>query len=398
MSSVPGRVIAIIPARGGSRAISGKNLVLLAGKPLLSYAIAAATGSRHVNDVIVSTDHRLIAETAERYGARTIMRPAQISGDESPSEEALIHVLAECRRGGDPDPEYVVFLQATSPLTTSADIDAALDTIRNEGADSLFSAVPLQGFVWRHAKGDLSSFNYDHRQRQRRQDAPEDLVENGAMYVFRPRVLEEHGNRLGGRIAVYRMRPASYFQLDEPGDLEVLEALVTNLAHRSTAPWENVRLLVLDFDGVLTDNRVSVDERGVESVVCDRSDGIGIGLLREAGLEVLVLSKERNPVVTARSTKLSIPCIQGCDDKLAALKAEAQRRGLAASQIAYVGNDINDLDCMGWVALPIAVADAAVDVRRIAGMITLRPGGRGAVREVADAWLASRSVVPGRHA
>lgn len=154
-----------------------------------------------------------------------------------------------------------------------------------------------------------------------------------------------------------------------------------------------VELLVLDFDGVMTDNRVLVDQDGREAVWCHRGDGWGIARLKEAGLPIVVLSTEANPVVSARCRKLGIPCIQGSRDKLAALQALAAEAGLAAAQIAYVGNDVNDLECMSWVAFPIAVADAEDDILALARLVTTKPGGYGAVRQVADWIRASRLAV-----
>lgn len=153
---------------------------------------------------------------------------------------------------------------------------------------------------------------------------------------------------------------------------------------RAAGELERVRLLVLDFDGVLTDNRVLVDETGREAVWCHRGDGWGIGRLKEAGIEVVVVSTEDNPAVAARCSKLKIDCVQGCNDKLAAVKAVAQRRSLQPEQIAYIGNDVNDLECLKWVGLPIVVADAEPAVRPLARLVTTRRGGYGAVREVCD--------------
>ncbi len=151
-----------------------------------------------------------------------------------------------------------------------------------------------------------------------------------------------------------------------------------------------LRLVVFDFDGVMTDNRVLVMQDGTEGVLCNRSDGLGIGMLREAGLALLILSKEENPVVSARARKLRIECMQGIDDKLAALKALLSQRGIDAGDVAYVGNDLNDLECMEHVGLPIAVLDAYPQVLRVARLVTTRPGGHGAVREVCDWILAAR--------
>jgi YrbI family 3-deoxy-D-manno-octulosonate 8-phosphate phosphatase len=153
---------------------------------------------------------------------------------------------------------------------------------------------------------------------------------------------------------------------------------------------KNVLLVVFDFDGVMTDNRVWVHQSGDEAVWCHRGDGWGIARLKEAGLEVLVLSTERNPVVTARCGKLKIEAVQECDDKLAALQKLARGRSLGPEQIAYVGNDLNDVACMRWVGWPIAVADAVPEVRALAKWVTRLPGGRGAVREVADRLVLFR--------
>jgi D-sedoheptulose 7-phosphate isomerase len=152
----------------------------------------------------------------------------------------------------------------------------------------------------------------------------------------------------------------------------------------------DVSLLVFDFDGVMTDNRVRIDQSGQEAVWCHRGDGWGIARLKEAGFEVLVLSTEKNPVVAARCHKLKIEAVQGCDDKLATLQQLAKTRTLHATQIAYVGNDVNDVACMEWAGWPIAVADAVLEVRALAKWVTRSPGGRGAVREVADRFISLR--------
>jgi len=163
------------------------------------------------------------------------------------------------------------------------------------------------------------------------------------------------------------------------------------------AQWRAIALLVLDFDGVLTDNRVLVDETGREAVWCHRGDGWGIARLREAGLTVVVLSTETNPVVSARCRKLGIRAIQGQADKEAALVALAAELELNPAQVAYVGNDVNDLTCLAWAGLPLAVADAEASVRAVARRVTTRRGGYGAVREVADWLLAARGTAFDSH-
>jgi YrbI family 3-deoxy-D-manno-octulosonate 8-phosphate phosphatase len=145
-----------------------------------------------------------------------------------------------------------------------------------------------------------------------------------------------------------------------------------------------VELLVLDFDGVLTDNRVWITEEGVEAVVCSRGDGMGLAMLRAHGIEAVVLSFETNPVVAARCRKLGVPCRQGVEDKKAALLALASERNVDLGHVAYVGNDLNDLDCLHMAGCGVAVADGHPEVLRAADWVLNNPGGQGAVRELCD--------------
>ena len=384
-------IVAVIPARGGSKGIPRKNVLPVGGLPLIAHSILHARRSRLVDLVVVSTDDPEIAAVARRFGAEVVDRPADLATDGAPSEPTLAHALDHVRTQHGPV-DLVVFLQATSPLRRPDDVDGAIEHLRAEGADSLFSACPMHGFVWRDGPA-LRSLTYDHEDRPRRQDlGGDDWQENGSIYVFAPWVLDELGNRLGGRIALWPMHPLDSFQVDEPGDLELLDSLVALRASRSApVDVDRVGLLVLDFDGVLTDNRVLVDEHGTESVACDRGDGWGIARLREAGVPVVIVSTERNGVVGARAAKLGIECVQDCADKAAAVRVLAERHGVALADVAFVGNDVNDLPALDLVGFPIAVGDARPEVVRVAVATTARPGGAGAVREVCDWILAARS-------
>ena len=145
-----------------------------------------------------------------------------------------------------------------------------------------------------------------------------------------------------------------------------------------------IRLIAFDFDGVFTDNMVYVLEDGSEAVRCFRSDGLGLQKLKNLGIETVIISTEANPVVSARALKLKIPCIQDCPNKLDVLQDLAREKGFSLSEVAFVGNDINDLHCLASVALPIVVQDAYQDVVPTARFQTKRPGGHGAVREICD--------------
>ena len=145
-----------------------------------------------------------------------------------------------------------------------------------------------------------------------------------------------------------------------------------------------IRLIAFDFDGVFTDNMVYVLQDGTEAVRCYRSDGIGLNKLKEFGIKTVIISTEANPVVSARADKLKMRCIQGCQDKRAALEHLAGELEITLNEVAFVGNDVNDRSCLACVGLPIVVQDAFPDVTAIALYQTKRPGGHGAVREICD--------------
>ena len=156
----------------------------------------------------------------------------------------------------------------------------------------------------------------------------------------------------------------------------------------SNSELANIRLLVLDFDGVLTDNRVWVFEDGREAVACNRSDGLGLSLLKRGHIDVIVLSTETNPVVSARCQKLGLDCFQGLQDKAVVLQDLVAERGLDMSQVAYVGNDVNDLECLHLAGYSIVVADAHPTMFDEADLVLNKKGGQGAVRELCDMLLA----------
>jgi N-acylneuraminate cytidylyltransferase len=386
--------LAVIPARGGSKGVLRKNVRLLAGEPLLAHTVEIALGAACVDRVVVSTDDLEIAEVAEMYGVKVVWRPAEISGDVASSESALLHTLEYLKQAEGYDPDLLVFLQCTAPLTLAEDIDGTVGALLDEDADSAVAVTPFHYFLWqRDATGDAVGINHDKNERLLRQEQEPQYLETGAVYAMRVEGFLKARHRFFGRTAMYVMPSERRWEIDAPVDLKVAEVLMRAQQRKEhAAVLAPVELLVLDFDGVLTDNRVWVDQEGREAVHCHRGDGWGIARVREAGVEVVVLSTETNPVVQARCRKLGIECVNGLDDKLSVLQEMADARSLDRDRIAYVGNDVNDLDAMRWVGIPIAVADAEDDVKRAAQLITERRGGEGAVREVCDLILINDST------
>jgi N-acylneuraminate cytidylyltransferase len=195
----------------------------------------------------------------------------------------------------------------------------------------------------------------------------------------------------GETIVPLLLDPRYTVDIDNLADWERAERLLASgeleIAYPGRAPRrmpETIKLLALDFDGVLTDDRVWVSEEGLESVAAHRGDGYGIARLKEHGVEVVVLSLESNPVVAARCRKLGITAYQNITDKAVQLRALLAERSIDAAATIFVGNDVNDLPCFPLVGFAVAVADAKPEVRAAADLCLRRPGGQGAVRELCD--------------
>jgi YrbI family 3-deoxy-D-manno-octulosonate 8-phosphate phosphatase len=152
-----------------------------------------------------------------------------------------------------------------------------------------------------------------------------------------------------------------------------------------------VTAIIFDFDGVFTDNRVIVNEDGKESVICDRSDGLGISEIKKYGINLLVLSKEKNPVVRKRCEKLGITCVQGIDDKKTFLSSWLKENAFNLNEVIYLGNDVNDIECLTYVGCGVVVADAHDTAKKAAKIILKRNGGHGAVRELCDHVMSQKS-------
>lgn len=381
------KTIAVIPARGGSKGVPRKNVLPFCGKPLIAWTIEAALGAESVDAVAVSSDDPEILALSVKYGATPIERPPDLSGDSASSESALLHALDFLNERHGWEPETLVFLQCTSPLTAPEDIDRAVLKMRSNEADSCFAATEFHYFVWRDASdGHAEGVNHDKRCRPLRQEREAQFLETGAIYVMNSRGFKEARHRFFGKTVMSIQPPERRWEIDEGVDFEIGEFLMRRQESelRLRRLPDDPQALVLDFDGVLTDNNVAVTETGVESVSCSRADGMGLERLRRLDIPVLVLSKERNPVVDARCRKLRVACRQGIDDKLTALKKWCDENSIDLDRIVYVGNDLNDLECLNAAGCGVVVADAEPGIRSAANLILSRNGGRGAVREIAE--------------
>ena len=399
------RIVAIVPARGGSKSIPRKNLRPFAGHPLISYSIAAGLQAQSVDRVIVSTEDAEIADVARAYGAEVpFVRPKDLAADETTDLPVFQHALAWLAEHEAYFPELVVQLRPTSPIRPRDLVDRAVSLLATHPeADSVRGVVPSgqnPHKMWRISKGErleplLRVKGIPEPYNAPRQALPPTYWQTGHIDVVRRATIVDGGSMSGKVILPVLLDAAYTVDIDTLRDWERAEWLLRSGELEVVVPTtsrrilpKRVRLLVMDFDGVLTDDLVWVDESGVESVAASRADGMGLALLRAAGIEAVVLSSETNPVVSARCRKLGIEAIQGVTDKASALQALLDRTGIGREAVVYIGNDVNDLPCFPVAGWAVAVADAEPSVRAEADHVLRASGGRGAVRELCDFILA----------
>jgi len=222
------KISCIILARGGSKGIPKKNIINFCGKPLIAWTILQALRAKEVTDVWVSSDSDEILEVAERYGAKTIIRPHKISGDAEPSESGWLHAIDYIQQGSEHPIDYVLAPQVTSPLRHTSDFSSAIFQIKVDGLDSLLSVAEIEDFfIWKQECGENpQSVNYDYKDRKPRQQIEKTYLENGSFYLFRPQVLINDHNRLGGDISLFIMDRYKMFQIDNIEDIELSSVIM----------------------------------------------------------------------------------------------------------------------------------------------------------------------------
>ena len=396
-----GEVLAVIPARGGSKSIPRKNVLPFAGHPLLVYSIAAAQQSELVTRVIVSTDDEEIAAVARAYGAEVpFMRPSEHAQDATPDLPVFVHAVEWFAETEGYYPELVVQLRPTTPVRPPGCVDDGIRALQaRPDADSLRAVVPSgqnPHKMWRiDERGEMAPLlnveGIKEPYNAPRQHLPPTFWQTGHLDIMRPTTLIEKTSMTGEVILSLVLDPRYTVDIDTQNDWVQAEWLIRHGGLEVVAPEKpgyglpkKLDLIVFDFDGVFTDNRVWVDQNGIEQVAANRGDGMGISLLRKAGFEAIVLSTETNPVVTARCQKMNLPVYQGVEAKGEVLKSLLAEKGVSGENVVYVGNDVNDLPCFPLVGCAVVVADAHPDVIREADLVLQSRGGYGAVREICD--------------
>jgi YrbI family 3-deoxy-D-manno-octulosonate 8-phosphate phosphatase len=388
-------VVAYIPVRGGSKSIPRKNIRDLAGRPLLYWTLAAAAECPEIGRVYVGTDDAEIASVAEAFGhpkVSVVSRPAETATDTASTESALLDFAQRH------DFDDVVLLQATSPLTTSADVTNALARVRASAADSLVTVVRQRRFLWREVGNGLAeAINYVPAKRPRRQEWSGFLAENGAFYISTRAGLLANRCRLHGKIALYEMAEETYFELDEPSDWLIMAGLLLSrsVTHKNSP---SIKLVLTDLDGVLTDGGMYYGESGEELKRFNTRDGKGFELLRINGYHTGIVTGENTLLNARRAKKLRIDILeQGAEDKVSVIERLLGDRGLVWGNVAYIGDDVNDIEVMKRAGFTAAPADAEPAVLSIVNHVCKRNGGRGCFREFAEViMMRSSTALPER--
>ncbi len=405
------KILALIPARGGSKSIPRKNVRDFAGYPLIAWSVAAGVQAHTVNRVVVSTDDPEIAAVAREYGAETpFMRPRELAQDRTTDLPVFEHALKWLEDIESYKPDIVVQLRPTSPLRPKDCVDGAVKVLLDyPDADSVRGVVtagqnPYK--MWRfngydrpmkpllEAEGIAEPYNAP------RQILPPAYWQTGHIDAIRTATITRKRSLTGSAIYPLVIDPRYTVDIDTLSDWAKYEALVYEGGLDLVAPDkrlrraipEKIELIVCDFDGVITDNKVWTDQDGREMVAAYRSDSIRIHELRAQGIEAMILSSEPNPVVAARAKKMGVEAIHGVglQDKGRVMREVIERKNIKAENVVYIGNDLNDLPCFAIAGWSVAVADAFPEVIRAADHVLAKPGGHGALRELCDLILKTQ--------
>lgn len=377
--------VAFIPVRGGSKSIPLKNIKEIAGKPLVYWTAKAANDANCIDKVYIATDNNVIKETVMSFHlpkVEVIGRSSDSASDTASTESAMLEFAEKY------DFNNIFLIQATSPLLQSADLENGYELFTSENTDSVLSVVRQKRFHWSIDEyGYAHSTNYDVLKRPRRQEFDGYLVENGAFYITSKSALLDTKNRISGNIKAYEMDEATYFEIDELYDWIIIENLLRN-REKNKKEVPEIKMFLSDCDGVLTDGGMYYSENGDELKKFNTKDGMGFRLLREKGIITGIITGETRNLNRRRAEKLNIDeLFEGVQDKTVIIRKLCEKYKISLNQVAYIGDDLNDLEAVKMVGWGCCVADGEEEVKKVADYITQKNGGFNAVREVINLIL-----------
>ena len=382
--------VAFIPVRGGSKSIPLKNIKPISGKPLVYWTVKAACECKYIDKVYVATDSEKIRKTVEGFRTGTeanlfsktavIDRSAESASDKASTEFAMLEFADNYEF------DNIVLIQATSPLLQASDLDRGFEAFETKGTDSVLSVVRQKRFHWENnEEGYSHPTNYDVFHRPRRQEFDGYLVENGAFYISSKEKLVKSRNRVSGNIKAVEMNEDTFFEIDEPSDWVIIEALMKK--NGITAPTEipEIKLFLTDCDGCLTDGGMYYSENGDELKKFNTKDGMGFALLRQKGIVTGIITSETVDLNRRRAEKLKLDILEmGCKDKLTAIKHICDSRGISLDNVCYIGDDINDIEALKSVGFGCCPANAMPEVKKTVDYVATAIGGAGVIREIVE--------------
>ena len=387
--------VAFIPVRGGSKSIPLKNIKEICGKPLVYWTVKAACDCKAIDKVYVATDHDKIREAVKSFGfekVEVIDRSAESASDTASTESAMLEFAANYEFNN------IVLIQATSPLLKAEDLEKGFELFAQPDCDSVLSVVPQKRFYWVYNEdGTVEPSNYNVYHRPRRQDFAGSLTENGAFYITSKADLIRTGNRVSGRMKAVEMCEDSFFEIDEPSDWLIIEALMKkngmDESERVIPDLSKIQMFLTDSDGCLTDGGMYYTESGDEIKKFSALDGKGLSMLREAGIKIGIITGENRELVRRRAEKLHMDVLKmGIQDKLPVVEAIAEEYKIPLENICYVGDDLPDIPVIKAVGFGCSVANGRLEVKGVAKYVTETHGGQGAIREITDMIVAAKNI------
>lgn len=370
-------ITAFIPARGGSKGIKDKNITLICGKPMIYWVLNALKDVESIGKIVVATDSSKIKDTVLSFGfdkTEIYDREPDNAQDTSKTVDVILEYIEKTKPDGD-----FLLVQATSPLLQKDDVIGFLKNYEN--CDSSFSCVEFNRICWTK---DGKPLEHDLKNRKRRQDGSNIVVENGAMYINSVENIKKEKALLTGNIKPYLMPFETIHEIDEPKDIEVVEKI---MKQKYKPDINNFKMFLTDCDGVLTDAGMYYNDNGEVLKKFSANDGLGINELRKLGIYVAIITGESSDFAKARAKKLNIDCYCGVNDKLSKVKVIAKNKNVDLSQIIYIGDDLNDLDVIKSVGFSACPANAQAIIKENVNYETKLSGGNGAVRELINYLL-----------
>ena len=371
-------ILAFIPARGGSKSIPLKNIKMFCGKPLIYWNLLSLQKSS-VDKIIVATDSNQIKNKVLSFSFSKVEvynRIDENATDESSTESVMLEYIESVNLQ---DSDTFMLVQATSPFTQTNHFDEALELF--ESFDSVVSCSIIKRFFWNENGVPL---NYDINKRKRRQDFKGTLIENGAFYINSIKNIRQNKNRISGNIGLYRMPEHTSIELDEELDWIIAEKIMyRNVINNKKSNINNIKIVLSDVDGVLTDGGMYYSENGDETKKFCVYDGMAFKILQDYGYKVGIITTEDMNLNRRRAKKLNLDYdFHGINDKLNVIKKLCKKENIDIKQVAYIGDDINCFELLSNVGIAACPLNAVDKIKNIAGIIHLnKAGGDGVFRE-----------------